>query len=1029
MPEPLHHGLYEVLVSEAVSAGLAAVSDDLVSLKRLRAAEAADRLSLLVSKVIAGVVESFDERGRVDDGIALAREIVARLDEAFPAAGVGPFAPVVGGDVLTAVHRRRPDGTPRSVVTPLIPLLDTTLLTNSPGEPGVGHQVATELESADRIDVVMAFIRRSGIRALEETLARHCSDGRQLRVLTTTYTGSTERSALDALRRLGAQVRVSYDVSTTRLHAKAWLFHRESGFSTAYIGSSNLTHSAQATGLEWNVRVSGARNPEVLAKVSAVFDAYWESGDFVEYDPDTFDRAVGTQTSRLTTALSPIEITLRPFQERLLERLAVARRLGRHRNLLVAATGTGKTVMAAVDYARLRDVLPSARLLFVAHRQELLEQSVATFRHVLRDGNFGELWAGGRRPSDFDHVFASIQSVAANGLAHLEPEHFDVVVIDEFHHAAAPTYRALLERVRPRELIGLTATPERSDGEPILEWFGGRIAAELRLWDAIDQHYLTPFVYFGIADETDLRGVPWQRGRGYDSAALTDVYTSDDAWARRVLHELLDHVELSSARVLGFCVSVAHAEFLARHFNAAGVPAVAVTGRTSDPEREQALSALQAGTVRVLFSVDLFNEGLDVPSVDTVLLLRPTDSPVLFLQQLGRGLRRSRDKSVCTVLDFVANHRKEFRFDRRLGAVLGGTRRELAHQVEAGFPFLPAGCSLRLDAVSSERVLRSIRESLPSRWRDKVAELRAVARSVGDPDLTTFLAESGLDLDDVYGSGRSWTQLRIDAGLSVPPAGLHDDLMLRAVGRLIHVDDPVRLAGYRDLLGLHGQDVSLLDEDRRRLARMLAASLVSRLRLPGDTSLGSAWELITRHQRPVGELRALLAVLADRVDHLQSPVAADVPLQIHARYTRLEILAGLGAGRRDLAGTPTWREGVKWLPESRTDVFVVTLDKSEGGFSPTTRYRDYAISPELFHWESQSTTSSDSPTGRRYQRHRSEGSQVLLFVRLKDTDPAFWFLGPCDYVQHQGSRPMAVTWRLHHRLPGDLFAGFAAAVA
>ena len=424
----------------------------------------------------------------------------------------GPEAPIEPGTVLRAVLGGTPDGASK-MPEPLIPLLDTTLLTNAPGEPRVGNQLLTELHSADRIDLVMAFIRRSGIAPLLDTLRSHCQSGRELRVLTTTYTGSTEGRALDALSELGADVRVSYDMSTTRLHAKAWLFHRRSGFSTAYIGSSNLTYSAQISGLEWNVRVSGARNPDVIDKVAAVFESYWNSGDFVAYDAETF-AAETLGPVRPSGFLESDELRPEPFQERLLEQIALARERGHHRNLLVSATGTGKTVMAAIDYARLRDRLPRSRLLFVAHREEILEQSLATFRHGVRDYAFGELWVGGQRPRQFDHVFASIQSLNAAGFGSLEPGHFDVVIVDEFHHAAAPSYRALLEHVTPTELLGLTATPERSDGLPLLNWFDNRIAAELRLWDAIDQHRLSPFVYYGIHDGLDLRQVPWRRSQG-----------------------------------------------------------------------------------------------------------------------------------------------------------------------------------------------------------------------------------------------------------------------------------------------------------------------------------------------------------------------------------------------------------------------------------------------------------------------------------------------------------------------------------
>jgi Type III restriction enzyme, res subunit len=307
------------------------------------------------------------------------------------------------------------------------------------------------------------------------------------------------------------------------------VFRRQSAFSTAYVGSSNLTHSAQIAGMEWNVRVSGARNLDVIDKIEAVFESYWQGGDFVAYDAAEFqsalERAKRSDDAAVQT-ISPLEIRLEPFQERLLELIAVSRAQGRHRNLLVSATGTGKTVMAAIDYARLRTTLPRARLLFVAHREEILDQSRATFRHAMRDYAFGEKWVGRAHPETFDHVFASVQSLKAANLEHLAADHFDVVIIDEFHHAAAPSYRALLEHLSPRELLGLTATPERADGLPILHWFDDRIAAELRLWDAIEQHRLTPFAYYGIHDGIDLKSVPWRRGQGYDTAALSNVYTA-----------------------------------------------------------------------------------------------------------------------------------------------------------------------------------------------------------------------------------------------------------------------------------------------------------------------------------------------------------------------------------------------------------------------------------------------------------------------------------------------------------------------
>lgn len=1025
-------GLYEQLITEALRAELESLDERLRPHRHLHTAEAADRIALHLSRRIQRTLESVGDAERVRVGIEVARDLIARLATIVEAeAGEAPVAP---GEVLHAILRRRPDGTPQSIAEPLIPLMDTTLLTNAPGEPGLLHQLDAEIESADEIDVLMAFIRRSGINPLMASLRRHCENDKKLRILTTIYTGSTEQAALQQLTDLGAEVRISYDVSTTRLHAKAWIFHRRSGFSTAYVGSSNLTHSAQVTGLEWNVRVSAARNPDILSKFAAVFESYWQSNDFVPFDAQQFEvessRAIRIDTGP-SVILSPIELRLEPFQERLLEKISLSRSRGRHRNLLVSATGTGKTVMAAVDYARLRAKLPRDRLLFIAHRNEILDQSLATFRHAIRDASFGEKWIGGARPRHFEHVFASVQSLNVANLEDLAPDHFDVVIVDEFHHAAAPSYRKLLDHVQPRELLGLTATPERSDDLSVLHWFDDRIAAELRLWDAIDQQRLCPFMYFGIHDGLDLTDIPWRRGRGYDPHALSNLYTSTDAWARKVVHEVSRLADnLATMRALGFCVSIEHAKFMAAHFNHHGLPSVAIWGDSSQADREAALRDLADGKVRVVFSVDLFNEGVDVPNVDTLLMLRPTESPTLFLQQLGRGLRRSKDKTLCTVLDFVGTHRKEFRFDRRYRALLGGTRRDIERAVQQGFPFLPAGCYLNLDAKASEIVLRSLRDAIPSRWPARVEELRVVHAKYPGATLSRYLEESGLDLPDVYDtSGKCWSDLCQASGVPTAPEGPHEATLRKALGRLLHVDDDERIAVYRRLMeSPTAPDSVVMSERERRLARMLVVSLSDQV-LTKSQSLQDGIDLLWSHPQVRAELAQLLVELDARVDHLHGalPVHPDVPLQVHARYTRLEILAAFGVGGQ--AKTPDWREGVREVRDERADVMVFTLDKSSGAFSPTTRYRDYAISPTLIHWESQSTTRADSDTGLRYRNHEKNGHSIMLFCRLNDADRSFWFLGSARYRSHVGEKPMAITWELATPLPGDLYQLFAAAVA
>ena len=781
------------------------------------------------------------------------------------------------------------------------------------------------------------------------------------------------------------------------------------------------------------MRASERQNPGLIAAFERTFDTYWADHGFEDLDAERFQRAT-EKSEDSDSILTPFAIEPYPFQRQILERLQVERRRGNAHNLVAAATGTGKTIIAALDYRHLRGELERSRLLFVAHRKEILEQSRTTFRHVLRDGAFGELWVGGKRPQAWEHVFASIQSINANDVRGLDPAQFDVVIVDEFHHAAAASYEALLDHVRPRVLTGLTATPERTDGLDVLRWFGGRIAVELRLWDALEQGLLAPFHYFGIHDATDLCMIPWRRGTGYDTGALTNLYTANDLWATKVIQAVEDKVgDPRSMRALGFCVSIEHARFMARHFERAGITARAVTSHSSAEARRQALDGLRDGVVQILFTVDLFNEGVDIPAVDVVLMLRPTESATVFLQQLGRGLRRHAGKDVLTVLDFVGHARKEFRFDLRYRRLLGRSRRELESDIRQGFPFLPAGCHLELDAVAKEIVLANIKQAIPGLWKQRVAELRML----GDVDLETFLAESGLELGDLYRmckSGKSWSALRRAAGLPVAAEGPQERRIAWGVGRLLHLDDQARMEKVRQLLDRPTPpSLDMLCVRRRRALHGLLLTVLNPKR--GEhADLAAAAATLWRHPALREELVELLPLLEPQVVHLHEGLGPDgqVPLQVHASYTREEILAAFGASRVD-APLPL-QTGVYWHEPTRTDLLFVTLQKAERDYSPSTRYLDYAISEREFHWESQAHTAEGSQRGQDYIHHAARGRRGVLFVRTAKSDAdgrtmPYVCLGPATYVRHQSERPLQITWRLAHALPGDTFARWRAAVA
>ena len=781
--------------------------------------------------------------------------------------------------------------------------------------------------------------------------------------------------------------------------------------------------------------MSAAENPEVIERFAATFEQYWQEPEFEDYEPGRDAERLDRALSRQSHGGSPddgldisllVDVAPKPHQSVALEALESERRNGHRRNLVVAATGTGKTWIAAFDFKQLRNEGKGDSLLFVAHRDEILRQSQQVFQLVLREPGFGERLVGAERPQSSCHVFASVQSLA-NRVDGIDPDGFDVVIVDEFHHAAAASYDRLLKRLRPKFLLGLTATPERADGRSVLEWFDGRIAFESRLWDALDQGLLCPFHYFGVNDTTDLSTVRFERGR-YVAGDLDNVLTGDHVRALRLRHAVEEYVtDPHRMRALGFCAGVAHAHFMADQFTRFGYESVALDGGAPRDERRSALVRLRRGELRAIFAVDLFNEGVDLPEVDTVLMLRPTESATVFLQQLGRGLRWAEGKRVLTVLDLVGQVRREYRYDVRYRALLGGTRHQVQRAVEAGFPLLPPGCALKLDRIAKETVLRNLREAV----RSARARLADDLRTLGpEARLGQFMREAGVELEDVYTnpqSGHCFVELRRRAGFRDGAGAFAPlDPLLRAVGRLLHVDDHERLAAWRAILESEGSDpISSLRDREQRLGLMLFAILAGR-----GQSTSQADEILHRVRNSEElrqEINDLLDILDDRIRTVAQPLheTPDVPLASHATYSLGEIAAAHGhIDKRGALVLP--QTGVLWHEATQTDLLFVTLEKADADFSPTTRYADYPISPTLFHWESQNSASAATPTGRRYVEQPARGTNVILFVRERKRDGRgatlpYCCLGRAHYRSHESERPMKVLWELERPMPGWLY--------
>ena len=611
----LQPGLYEQVINNALSSELSEIPEARKSTAPIDTAEASKVLAQYLTDVVQKGLENVqDNGGGLEAQIQLANQIVNTIQNTTQEADFASLGVDQRAEQLLALLR---DNDPRlatgksakELERPETSIAQSSLFTGAIHEPQMYTELKKEIVSADRIDMLVSFIKWSGLRLIMDELRQFTQSGGELRIITTSYMGATDVKAIEELRQLpNTKIKVSYDTKRTRLHAKTYVFYRDTGFTTAYVGSSNLSNAAISSGLEWNVKVTKKDLPETIDKIAATFESYWNSNEFEYYDEG--------QKERLTRALKDekysetdnsgiytLDILPYSYQQEILDKLEAERTVrGYNRNLVVAATGTGKTVISALDYKRFCKQHPGhpCRLLFVAHREEILKQSLYTFRAVLKDANFGELFVGSHKADSIDHLFISIQTFNSQDFTtKTDADFYDYIVVDEFHHAAAPTYQKLLEYYQPKILLGLTATPERMDGKNILDYFSGRIAAEIRLPEAIDRKLLCPFQYFGVTDTADLSSLKWRTG-GYDKNELSNLYTLSGLVAERradlVVNSILKYVtDINEVKGLGFCVSISHAQFMARYFNTHGIPSMALTGDSPDEERNAAKQRLVSG--------------------------------------------------------------------------------------------------------------------------------------------------------------------------------------------------------------------------------------------------------------------------------------------------------------------------------------------------------------------------------------------------------------------------------------------------
>ncbi len=919
-------------------------------------------------------------------------------------------------------------------ITPSTSLTHSTLFTGR--EMNLCSELRKEILSSDQIYMLVSFIKTSGVNLLYDQLKKATDSGKQLRVITTTYTKATDFKAVKRIASLNnTKVKVSYNSDTDHLHAKSYIFLRKTGFHTAYIGSSNLSEPALREGLEWNIKVTQSELPEIIQKMRNSFEGYWNNDLFEEFTP-------GKDDEQLRNALdknyeTPIDysvldlIKAHDYQENILEKLRIEREVHHHyRNLIVAATGTGKTVIAAFDFKRFREQHPTAHFLFVAHREEILKQSIKTFRQILEDYNFGDLWYGNHEPTSYSQVFAS-KDILNNRLEslNLPNDYYDYIIIDEVHHIAASSYRKIINNFKPKILLGLTATPERMDGEDITQDFDGHIAAEIRLDTALNNRLLCPFHYYGITDSIDLKEVHWDHGH-YDIAELSKIYRQNDSRTSLIFNALQKYLpNLNTVKALCFCVDIEHAKYMAAKFTLAGLKADLLTSE-NEMERNRLCKALRDGKINYLFVVDMFNEGVDIPDVDTILFLRPTESLTIFLQQLGRGLRKAKGKPYVNILDFVGQCRDEFDYTDRFRAIIGRTSMSIKEELERGFPHTPFGCQIQLEPKAREYILNNINHAIKSFGLKSLVNLVKTWSTKFSLPLTisNFIGIYHVPLEKLY-NRHSFHEICYQAGITDHQLPHENELHSAVRNKWLSTDSYTYFTFIEDLCrkGFKIQ-VNQLSAIEQTQLLMLYYDLYQKAGY--FNHLQDMVDELALDNGFMSETIELMEIFKNQCQTLEETDNSNLPnfaLKLHGVYTRDQINVAIGTSTLDKKSS--CREGVERNRNSKLEAMYVDIIKDRE-IGDSTNYDDHALSSDLFQWDTQNQISPNSPTGQNYI-HSTQ--TMLLFVREqkkfaddKSRTMGYIYLGKVHYKDYEYKdvsygKQMQIKWELESPMPASVY--------
>ncbi|PWK15972.1 DUF3427 domain-containing protein [Tumebacillus permanentifrigoris] len=954
-------------------------------------------------------------------------------------------------------------------VFPEMFLTSPLLITNyGLGDQNLFKMLKFELITADSADFMVSFIRWSGLQLLLRAFDEMQQENKKVRILTSTYLKYTEPKALRRLHELdNVELRV-FNSGQRSFHTKAYLFTRESGMDTTIIGSSNLSKAALQDGFEWNVKLPTSSHIPVAKRAHQIFEEMWSdprsipvTDEFLEryeFDYQQKPQMKFYSIAKGQDVLAKKEIikktpTPNPMQVEALQALRETRQNGYKRGVIIAATGTGKTYLSAFDVHQFE----ASTLLFLAHRDELLEGAKTTFAHVFNDPEMCGKLSGTQKDWDRPYLFSTVQTMYREDvLARYQPDHFEYIIVDEFHHAQADTYQKILDYFKPKFLLGLTATPERMDGRDVLALCDHNVVYETRLRDALKRGMLVPFHYFGLSDpHVDYEEIPMQNGT-FNEAALVHALNSHErvGYVIDMIQKFGHDGDLLKA--LGFCASIEHAQYMSNEFNSRGYHTACLTGNDHPVLRQEMISRLinDKDPLHVIFTVNIFNEGVDIPTVNMLLFLRPTDSATIFIQQLGRGLRKAKGKEYVTVLDFIGNYQKSFIVPLALSGQVNHKafdRDALRVTLETEFSNLPEGCYVDLEEISRQQILNTL-DNVRMDSRQMLTDLyNQFRRDLGySPELPDFLySEQAPSLFYFIKKFGSWVQTKKamkdlnEFDINLLASEFHFSLVQR-LEQMLPLRWPYEFVVLDLATKLKTVTVSqVISELQKRFSTTLINEQVH-----GSFVLQAMRRLSkipSKQQWAFGEFSDEQFIISEKVfdawhvhemaGYLQQRLIYGL-IEFH-RTSKPDIFFGSQNGlieyqnytRNELmflfqspAQEGSWREGVSKVDNHY--LIFINLNKDEG-IADHLDYKDYFVDNQHFHWQSPNQDSHQASRGQLYVEHKNRDVHFHLFVRkfkeMHGTTLPFTYVGEMDYMRSSGDRPMNITWKLHRSIPDDLF--------